>query len=85
MSPRHTVRLLRGNVVGTLTAGLIEDDTFAPERFEIVICAVADGSVRGRIAAGSDAVEAQGLLELLQDRARHMTVEAFIDDYGAGR
>ncbi len=78
------LRWIRGNVVGLLTAGFIEDDTFEPQRFEVVVRVAGDERVRGRIAAGFNPQEAQALLDLLKERPRHTSLQHFMSSYGDG-
>ena len=71
-------------MVGLVTAGVIEEDTFEPQRFEVVVRVAGDERVRGRVAAGSNPQEAQALLDLLTERAHHMSLQQFMTRYGEG-
>ena len=78
--PGTTRRFLKAQVVGFLTAGLIEDDTFEPERFVI---RVADRSGRswGDIEAGENPQTATETLALFEERSRTMTMREFLTVY----
>lgn len=79
------LRWLRGNVVGMVTFGLVEDDTWEPQRFEVVITDRHSGTVVSRVPAGSSPQEAQGLLDILSQRALDMSRGEFLRDYGDAR
>lgn len=75
-------RFILGNIVGTLTAGLIEDDTFEPERFAIEIRKRATGQVLSVVAAGSNPQEAVELLDRLRRLQQELPAHSFLDRYG---
>ncbi len=74
-------RFLKGQVVGFLTAGLVEEDSYHPERFVVRVVDKRTGRVWGDIEAGDEPGTAQATLSLFEDRARSMSMRQFLTEY----
>lgn len=74
-------RFLKGQLIGFLTAGLVEEDSHQPERFVVRVVDRRTGRVWGDIDAGDDPQTAQATLERFEGRGRSMTVREFLTEY----